>query len=301
MSSRSTLIAKKMRLLRILSQIIFLILLNGAIIGLMPTALILPVEQPNTPYSTAVGAFNLLQGLFITAIIPFIAIAVILLGGIIFGRAFCAWACPFGLVQDIFSTLGYFIPIRQLRPNKATNKSLERVGLVIVGAVLAVCIFVGLSVFFGTQREIVEALGPYAREPFSVLNPSVTLFSAIPYMFFWGTVPATIDQLLAIDIIFWFRIIILVFAIGLPIFVPRGWCRWFCPTGACLGLVSKYSIFGIGRNMVRCTHCGDCIKACPMGVPILDYSTGRVRDSQCINCLECRDICPENAIEIKLL
>lgn len=81
-------------------------------------------------------------------------------------------------------------------------------------------------------------------------------------------------------------VILLVFLIGATL-VPRFYCRYACPLGAALGVVSFVSPFKIKR-VEQCQVCSVCEHACPTGAirgPAIDFK-------ECVRC----DLC-----EIKLI
>jgi ferredoxin len=54
----------------------------------------------------------------------------------------------------------------------------------------------------------------------------------------------------------------------------------------------------IGKIMIddeKCTHCGKCLNYCPIGIPIDKTST--IED--CLKCLYCYMVCPEQAISLE--
>ncbi|MFN2302874.1 MAG: 4Fe-4S binding protein, partial [Anaerolineales bacterium] len=73
----------------------------------------------------------------------------------------------------------------------------------------------------------------------------------------------------------------------------RFWCRYLCPLGALLGLVSKISWLRRTTND-RCIKCAKCAQVCPTGTidPQKDYASD---PSECIMCLECAPICDKEA------
>jgi polyferredoxin len=77
----------------------------------------------------------------------------------------------------------------------------------------------------------------------------------------------------------------------LSFFVKNFWCRYLCPYGALLGLLSWTSPAGIRREGAFCTRCGRCDKACPNRIRI----SGKrfVRSEECTACLQCTQTCPE--------
>ena len=44
--------------------------------------------------------------------------------------------------------------------------------------------------------------------------------------------------------------------------IPRFFCRAICPLGALLGLFSRFALWRIDRDPVRCTDCDLCLKSC---------------------------------------
>jgi ferredoxin len=73
----------------------------------------------------------------------------------------------------------------------------------------------------------------------------------------------------------------------------RAWCRYLCPLGALLGLLSKVAI--VRREVsTECTQCGVCTRACPTGT--IHPENGYASDpSECTMCLECLAACPQSA------
>ena len=78
---------------------------------------------------------------------------------------------------------------------------------------------------------------------------------------------------------------------------PRFWCRNLCPAGAIFALFSFRPLF---RRVVseKCTSCGRCVRACPMGAIAEDFV--KTAHSECITCLKCEEVCPEKAITFKM-
>jgi len=291
--------AKKTLALRLIVQFLVLLVLNAVLWDLEATWLVLPVNMPYSPYASGVGAIYLLQRMMTAALVPFLALAIFVIIGSIFGRTFCAWGCPFGFVQDLLS----LTPNKKFRPNRKTNEGLIEVGYFFLIIGLGIAFYIGLVGLIQDVTDVKNAFGAFSDEPFAPLDPGSTLFAAFPYWVKWETFPMDFNELIdflpTMDFLLWTRLSILLIVLGLTMFIPRGYCRWFCPTGLIMGRMAKYSVIGVGRNITRCTHCGDCERACPMHVRILDYPGDRVRDSQCINCLECIEVCPEDAMELR--
>ena len=74
------------------------------------------------------------------------------------------------------------------------------------------------------------------------------------------------------------------------IFVQNFWCRYLCPYGGFLGLVSFLSPMRITRNASTCIDCAKCAKACPSALPVDKLL--QIRSAECTGCLECVAVCP---------
>lgn len=72
--------------------------------------------------------------------------------------------------------------------------------------------------------------------------------------------------------------------------VQNFWCRYFCPYGALMGLVSLASPLRIRRNADLCIDCAKCAKACPSVLPVDQLIT--IRSAECIGCMQCVTACP---------
>jgi len=68
------------------------------------------------------------------------------------------------------------------------------------------------------------------------------------------------------------------------------WCRYLCPYGAILGLLSYVSPFKIRRKETKCINCGVCSRNCPALLPVDNRRV--VRSPECNGCLTCVSNCP---------
>jgi polyferredoxin len=77
------------------------------------------------------------------------------------------------------------------------------------------------------------------------------------------------------------------------------WCRYLCPYGALLGLLSMFSPFKVSRYEKACIDCGACSRACPQLIDV--QNKARVSSPECTGCLTCVSNCPEKgALAISL-
>jgi polyferredoxin len=79
--------------------------------------------------------------------------------------------------------------------------------------------------------------------------------------------------------------------------IPRFFCRVLCPLGALLGVFSRFALWRIDRDPVRCTDCDLCLKSCEgASDPQAD-----LRKSECFVCLNCIEDCPHDALAFRFL
>jgi ferredoxin len=80
---------------------------------------------------------------------------------------------------------------------------------------------------------------------------------------------------------------IFVSALLLNLFVPRFYCRFICPLGAFLGLLSRNSLWRIGKRSTDCADCQLCRKHCEGACS----PTAEIRLAECVMCINCIDDC----------
>lgn len=253
---------------RIVSQTVFFILSNLGFIGV--TGLIYPFlycyECPGADASCPIGILEHgVLGDYMLLIYLFGFIGVI---GVVFGRAFCGWACPIGFLQDIF---GFFTGKKKIKGLKLKTEIEQRLRYfkyaVLVGTVIVTYI-TGVLAF----TQICPIGGLTATIPTLALYPSKYVFG----IFFWAKM---------LGVVLFFILIIISY---------RGWCKYFCPFGALIGLFNKISIIHLKVDKNRCTECGLCKKVCPMNIDL----TKDNRSLECIECFKCVDVCKNDAVRV---
>ena len=296
---------------RTIIQLLLFIVFFGLFLGIGPWPILLPVTGLlGVPSKTVGDALGSLQYMLYLLIPPWTALASIFIVGALLGRAFCAWACPFGFVQDILGVMKK----RHAKVSPRTHNDMIKVKYIVLAATLLISGILALSAVAGLGRRYQDAFGVFAVAPFNALSPADTLFSvipravldtqlAIPVAFRPGADvgAAIVNALTSVEALFWARIVILGLTLALALYIPRGWCRYVCPQGAFSAILMRFSFLGLRRDPVRCSRveCRDCVEVCPMMVPILDQPWEKFTHPECIMCLKCVDACSSTAIKPK--
>lgn len=187
----------------------------------------------------------------------------ILVTSFLFRRSFCGQFCPLGTLQELFSSMGNQIKSIGVLRKKTKKDSFRWTKYIVIAAFIAVPWFTS-SLFF---RSI---------DPWVAYAHITTL--EIFGLFLWG-------------------FLILLFSLLGSFIWDRFFCKYLCPFGAFLGLLSPIGMYGIHRNTETCIDCKKCDHACPANIVVSQVEF--VTDTECIMCNECINACPvENTLEI---
>ena len=182
-----------------------------------------------------------------------------LLISLLLRKSFCSWLCPVGTVSEYLWKLGRHTFGRNFRLPRALDRILRSFKYLL----LALFLFAVASMSVAATRAFLE--GPYGVvDDVKMLN------------FFRTLGPAGAS--------------VLAFLVLVSVFLENFWCRYLCPYGALMGLVSLASPLRIRRDPEVCIDCAKCAKACPSVLPVDRLIT--IRSAECTACLECVASCP---------
>jgi len=191
-----------------------------------------------------------------------------LAASLIFRKSFCGWLCPVGTISEYLGRLGRKIFGRTFHLPRALDLALRSLKYIL------------MALFLYAVGSMSAAIHDFLDSPYGIVDDVKMLNFFRDLGLFGGSVLAAI-------------------AIG-SILIQNFWCRYLCPYGALMGLVSLVSPSRIRREATLCIDCAKCAKACPSALPVDRLIT--IRSTECITCLQCVAACPaEGALFLSAL
>lgn len=278
------------RIVQALSLILFVLFLWLAAFPLIP---MLPVEaflrlDPLVFLGVSLSGRTIEASLWISfALLAF---------SFVLGRFYCSTLCPMGVTIDMVDRIASKKTIGRppLELSRRLRQAKYQVLLFIIGAALlgVSLVYLASPISWVTRlyglilHPVLCFLGDSAS---GVVQPIARHWDITNLEYVHVRVPRFDLQ--------WPTILFFVAICACARYSPRFWCRYLCPSGAILALISSQPLIR-RRVSDECTRCGRCIKICPMGAISEDP---RVTDHrECIVCETCVRICPSNAVSFSL-
>jgi ferredoxin-type protein NapH len=254
----------KLKNKRTIAQISAFVLSNLGFLRALKTGFVCPfLYCHGCPFAVFGCPIGTLQNFIVYSQFPFFAVGSLGVYGMIFGRAFCGWACPFGTLHDMLS------PTNRRKEIKTQNYWYVKYAILFLTLALA---WFALDTIF---CKFCPSGSLFAAIPFRLLNPSLSEFGMYFYV----------------------HMFTLALTIALALLISRFWCRYLCPMGAIAGAFNKVSVVNISLNEKRCKKCLSCLEACGMGITKLE-DIGNSTD--CILCGRCVEACTLHALSFTI-
>lgn len=222
---------------------------------------------------------------------------IVLVLTLVFGRAWCGWLCPLGTVLDFFTLK------RWRKRNAGVSDRWRAAKYVLLLTIIIAAVFGNLTLLIFDPITIMVrtvSIGVWPATDQIITSLEHTLYE-VPFLqdpigaFDTAVRPAIlpIDPAIYREVALFAAIF--VGLIALNAIAPRFWCRYLCPLGGLLGILSKVAIF---RREVQgdCNACGACQIKCPMDT--IDPDRAFASDpAECAMCLDCWAVCAQSGVK----
>lgn len=197
---------------------------------------------------------------FVPAMLSLSAILVcgFLLSALVFGRVYCSFWCPLGIVQDLVRAVARLFNVVPLKIRPSV-----RYGLAAAGGALAL---LGAAWLF---------------DPYGIFSRALVLLT-IPHV----QVPVAVGM---------WGLLCIAGISAMTVFRARWWCNQVCPVGTILGLLSRFALVRPRIDRSKCVNCNVCVGRCEAGC-IPAGKGKRIDCSKCVVCFRCVGTCGKGAI-----
>lgn len=244
---------------RRVTQVLALVISNLGFFHILKTGFVCPfLYCYGCPFATFGCPIGVIQNFIVYGRFPFFTLGSLGIYGMLFGRAFCGWACPFGTLHDLLA---------RGNGRKIRAQPYWYVKYVSLFLVIALAWF-----FLDTV--------------FCKFCPSGSLFAAVPFRILYPEI--------GIGLYFYIHLFTLALVIILALIISRFWCRYLCPLGAIVGAFNKLSFLTIRLDDEKCKKCALCLEACTMGINEIN---GIGNSTDCTLCGICVEECLEKALK----
>lgn len=191
----------------------------------------------------------------------------VLLSGVLVKRAFCGWLCPLGLGGTYLYKWRKRLIGGDAIPPYWLDWPLRMMKYLLLAGLLYI---------------VVLSMPPNALPYY--LNGYYQKVADLKMGLFFVT-PSLIEGLL------------IGLVLALAMWQDRAFCRYLCPYGALLGLLSFFSPLKVRRDTAHCLNnskgmnCDKCTRACPARIKVHTVET--VRTDECQACMRCVNACPK--------
>jgi polyferredoxin len=217
------------------------------------------------PFARTSCPIGSLQHFAVIREVPYYVVSYIALVGVLFGRTFCGWLCPFGLFQELIKRVTNF----RIKIKKEW------------GIIKYVILVIFIPIVYFTME-------PW----FCKICPAGTIEGTFLLMIspLWEELSKLISYR------FFIKIAIAIILIIVAALIRRPFCRYMCPLGALWGLFNKVSFVRFKVDSGNCAKCDLCQEVCPMDIKIYEDPN----HFDCIRCLKCIYVCPRQVISVEL-
>jgi len=186
-------------------------------------------------------------------------------------KVFCSWVCPVGGISRALEWVGKRTLWKKQKRPVLVNR---RVDLCLSSLKYLLLAFFAWAILW---KMDVAAIEQFQHSPYNFAADAKMLL-------FFTDISRTAAVTLAVLVL-------------LSVVVKHFWCRYLCPYGALLGLVSWMSPQRVVRDGATCIDCQACTRACPVEITV--HRKASVWTPECTGCMTCVTSCPvENCLTV---
>jgi uncharacterized protein with FMN-binding domain/ferredoxin len=235
------------QILRIVSQVIFFILLPAIFISTFSGIKQIYLSIIHQNFNFTVMLPQLIE---VFAIIPVT---------ILIGRFFCGWMCAFGAMGDFTYMISSKLFKNKFKISEKADRILKFTKYIVLAFLIAYVWSFGVTTFSSSN-------------PWDAFGLLLTVGKAPDISYVLANLAPAL--------------LIFVFIVAGSFFIERFFCRYLCPLGAVFGIVSKMRITSIQKNKTKCGKCRICTNSCPMGLPLYQKDSFKSGECiQCFKCV----------------
>ena len=222
-----------------------------------------------------------------------LAFALLILLTILFGRVYCSFLCPLGILQDIISYVSNIIK-KKNNGGRLPKQSYKKPHNILRYTIL-VLVAVSLVAGFTYPLALLDPYSNYGKiagQLFSSVELSITNLLA-------GIMPATFYVQQYVKVTMYAFIYSLFFLLLVAVFsAVRGrlYCNTVCPVGSFLGLLSGCSLFKPAIDKDMCVKCNQCVNSCKSNC--INLETKEIDATRCVACYNCLTSCKRGGVKL---
>ncbi len=227
------------------------------------------MSDPLAAAESIAGQKRIVSVVLISLLVPIVVT-------LLLGRVFCSWICPMGLLMELSDKLRRVLAYVEIHPGNLKFPRWTKFVLLAAGLLTATIFSVPVLGYIYPPTIIGREAHDFVFGIFDRAEEG--------HFGFWA------------GGLTWMSLII----VGIGLFEisvsRRWWCRYVCPGGALYSMLGVLRPIRVKLRESKCTHCGDCVVACPVGLNPMRNEMG----IECDNCGVCISHCHDDALEYGL-
>ncbi len=223
-----------------------------------------------------------------------VALIVLLLLTLVFGRVYCSVICPLGVMQDVVNWLRGHVGSKKKRKNRffyAAPRTVIRLVVLLVFVLSLAFGFMSLAALIEPYSEYGRIASTFIAPVYDAGNNVLADIAAHHDSYaFYHVETSSIVTLGALIAGLTFVIVA-----GMAWLGGRDYCNTICPVGTILGYLSQLSWLKPVIDTSKCNGCKKCARNCK--AKCIDAAAHKIDYTRCVACMDCIGKCSTGAIK----